>query len=566
MDYFSAVGPTVLVFLVIALTGISLFQNLCTLWIAYWTADNKSETFVYNALLWLGIQPPLQSVQLLIIYGCGVACFTVSNFAGHSLEIIGGIGAARAIFAEALTATLSRPFSWWDSNPTGRVLNRFSQDVEIMDNAVTNIMGVIFGAVLYFIGHTVVLGISNPFSLCLLPFIGFGLEYYASFYRLSVREVKRIWLVSMSTIYQDMAEAIMGNVTVRAFSASKHVLCSSMVGLERLQRIDFAKTTLELWVRLRMALVSYGLNVFNQCYPVLQFYGLLHPQSAALVGFSIEYSQMIVNIISQFVLNYSDLEMQLVSIERLREYTPEQEAPPVAMGGIAEGAKCLELVDVEVTYREGIRPALSGVTINFAQREAAAIVGRTGAGKSSLLLSVLQLVPYTGKIQVAGEDLSTLLPADVRFRLVGVVPQTPVVFAGDLRWNLDPEGTSTDEEVVDVLRAVGLQPTRQDGRLALASTSGGPAGDAEGLSLSQGQRQLLCAARVLLRHPRVVMLDEVSASLPADASVDIVSSLIRKFKDDDAAVLLVTHQEELIPCCERVVTLACGRVVDDCRK
>jgi len=563
--YLQAVGPVLLTLLVISLTGISLFQNLCSLWIAFWTSADKQESFMYKAMVTFGIQPPLESVQLLIVYGCGCACFTASNFAGRSLEIIGGIRAARTIFLESLTGTLSRPFGWWDSNPTGRVLNRFTQDVDVMDNAVTNIMGVIFGAVLFFIGHVVVLGIANPISLALLPLICLGLEYYASFYRLTIREIQRNWLVCMSSVYQDMVEAIMGNVTVRAFGSSKHVLCSSMVGLEQLQRVDFAKTTTQLWVKLRMAIISYALSVFTQLYPVFQFYGVLNPQSAALVGFSIDYSRMIVNIVQQFVLNYSDLEMQLVSIERLREYTGDEERQ-VGSRASLRGLTGLHLQDVAVTYREGIRPALSGVSLSFPQGETAAIIGRTGAGKTSLLLSVLQLVPYTGKIAVGGQDLADLLPEDVRSRIVGVVPQTPVIFAGDLRWNVDPDCAASDEEITEVLRSVGLQPTLRGGRPGLVSTATGAiSGDTGDLALSQGQRQLLCAARVLLRHPKVVMLDEVSASLPAKMACGVVSSLIQRFKEDDASLLLVTHQEELIQYCERVVTIAAGRVVGDHR-
>merc|ERR1719265_1802853 len=104
-------------------------------------------------------------MTLLRIYGCFVVWFTLSNFAGHAMEIVGGVGAAGCIFDKALQTTLGRPFRWWDTNPTGRILNRFSEDVEVMDASLTNILGVIFGATIYFVGHVFVLSISNPMSL-----------------------------------------------------------------------------------------------------------------------------------------------------------------------------------------------------------------------------------------------------------------------------------------------------------------------------------------------------------------------------------------------------------------
>ncbi|CAK0803132.1 unnamed protein product [Prorocentrum cordatum] len=498
-------------------------------------------------VFFLGYEPSA-AATFLAIYGFFVLLFTASNFAGHAVEIIGGVNAAWKIFQDALTGTLQRPFRWWDANPPGRVLNRFSEDVNVMDNAITNILGVIFGAVLYFVSHLAVLSMANPYSLLLLPFIAVALEFFAKYYRTTVREVQRMYLVSMSAVYQEMVEAVVGQVTIRAFAAVQQTLCSSIDGLDRLQRIGFAKVCVVAWIGLRMDFIGYSLSMFNVLYPVMQFYGLLQPHSAALVGFSISYSQDVVNILKQMIMNFSELEMQLISVERLTEYS--QRAPPSApptpalAGG---GSRGLQLADVAVTYREGLPPALSGVSLAFPLGEAAAIMGRTGAGKSSLLLSVMQLVPYTGRISVCGELLGQLDGEDVRSRLVGVVPQQPALFEGSLRWNMDPKGLHADAELWDALQAVGLRAAcSAPGLGAQVATSAGGGGPGR-LALSQGQRQLLCAARALLRRPRVAMLDEVSASLPSDVAASTVQTLLDRFKQRGAAVLLVTHQQE--SCC-----------------
>lgn len=261
--------------------------------------------------------------------------------------------------------------------------------------------------------------------------------------------------------------------------------------------------------------------------------------------------------------------MQFISIERLREYAHPLELLEVpAQDSAIQGGTLgpgLHLRGVEVKYRDGLLPALSGVSLDFRPEELVAIMGRTGAGKTSLLLSILQLVPYTGLIEVDGERLGGLPPEEVRRRLVGVVPQSPVVFAGDLSFNLDPEGLHGEAELWATLEAVGLQGTCRSKGKGLKVELSSAAGAGGQLALSQGQQQLLCAARALLRRPRVALLDEVTASLPAETAAATVGTLFRRFRERGATVLLVTHQESLLPLCGRVVTVAGGQVKSDRR-
>lgn len=558
--YLRAVRPCFFAVMLLSLAGIMLFQNMCTLWVAYWTMEDKESV---TSSLWfrtLFADPPDAPKELLVVYAILVACFTFCNFAGHATEIVGGIRAARKIFADSLTGTLWRPFMWWDANPVGRVMNRFSEDVEVMDKAVTNIIGVLFGAVLFLIGNSTVLAISNPWTLVILPFCIAGMEFYGRYYRKTIRELQRIYLVSVSSVYQDMVEAILGRVTIRAFASSQRVMWASVGELDELQRAFFAKQALGLWITLRLSLIGFVLGIYTTLQPVLQYHGVLGSQSAALVGFSIEYSRGIVGVIQQLILNYSELEMQLVSIERLNEYAGEE--PPAEASASLSGDLLLE--GVAVTYRLGLPPALSGVDLRFPPGEVAAVVGRTGAGKSSLLLSILQLVPYSGRISVGGADLAAEAPAAVRAGVVGVVPQQPVLFEGGLRWNLDPTSAYSDVALRAALEAVGLAASPEVMRLWDGASG---AGDGlKGLHLSHGQQQLLCAARVLLRRPSVVLLDEVTAALPPASAMSTASLLVRTFRGSGAVTLLVAHQDDLQCLCDRVVTVAAGCVVGDERR
>jgi len=562
-SYLEAVGFRTLFVLVLALSGIMVFQNFCNLWIVYWTSENRSNDTMYKLMQVLGITAPTEPGEMLTIFAVLIAFFWASNFSGHAMEIFGGFRAARRIFAESLQGTLSKPFRWWDTNPQGRVLNRFSSDVQVMDDAVTNILGVIIGAVLYFIGHMVVLTISNPTSILLLPVVAALMEYFAKFYRLTVREVQRVYLASTSDVYQEMTEAIVGGVSLRAYGMKTQVFARCLLTIEDNARASFAKTTLGSWVGLRMALVGFMLTATNTLYPVLQYFGILTARSAALVGFSMQYSSELVGIIQQFIMNFSEMEMQLISIERLREYA--KESGTVQASGSSHSLPHgggLSLRNVTVTYREGLKPALANVTLDFHSGEAVAIVGRTGAGKSSLLLSILQLVPYTGTMEVAGQKLKGVMDQETA-QLVAVVPQQPVLFAGSLRSNLDPMHVFADKELWEALAAVGLKDictSEQNLSIELAANC---RTSCRSKVLSQGQRQLLCAARALLRKPAVALLDEVTAALPPEAASSTVTILLNHFKTHGAATLLVTHQDDLISSCDRVVRIANGQVVGD---
>ncbi|CAK9098692.1 unnamed protein product [Durusdinium trenchii] len=564
-SYLKAMGYFNFVVMFVALAGIMLFQNFCNLWIVYWTSEKKETALMYSWMKAIGIAPPTDTRTMLWVYGGLIACFFISNFAGHGMEIVGGIRAAKKIFAGALDGALYKPFQWWDSNPTGRVLNRFSADVEVMDKAVTNIFGIIIGAVLFFLGHTLVLTFSSPLSIILLPGIVLLMEYFARYYRNTIREIQRLYLVSQSEVYQEMTDAITGGVTIRAYSAKEQVLMRCLLDLEEFQRASFVKTALGQWIGLRMGLVGFILSTFNQLQPVLQYYGVIATRSAALVGFSINYSNEVSGVVQQFVMNFSDMEMQLVSIERLCEY--ERAAPHIAstLPSHVASAQGLELRNVCVRYRPHLPPALDNVNLSFSPGETVAIVGRTGAGKSSLILAILQLAPYTGEIEIDETSLHEL-NEQACGRMVAVVPQQPVLFSGTLRWNLDPSEEFSDQRLWDAIKAVGLLRSCKSALGLNAKVQGSVGGSQPHpgvLALSQGQRQLLCAARALLRQPRVALLDEVTAALPQEAASSTVMELVKKFKEINATTLLVTHQDELTSVCDRTICLSQGRVVTD---
>ena len=337
-----------------------------------------------------------------------------------------------------------------------------------------------------------------------------------------------------------------------------------------------------LWLSLRLDLLSYTLTAFSTLYPVLQFYGLLSPQSAGLVGFARSYSGQLMAIIRQLIFNFSDIEMQLVSIERLKEYAQDpsgarpckEVVAPAPPAGWPSGGR-LELRDVSVAYRPGLQPALRDVSVTVGPLERVAVVGRTGAGKSTLLKAILQLVPLKGG-DILVDDISLRGLGGAR-RAVAIVPQTPVIFDGSLRLNLDPHGLETDATLWAALRKVGLAEAfvGRGGAGGSLSSGGSPwplserseGGSGSGLDtplsaaastaeLSAGQRQLLGLARMVLSGSRVLLLDEVTSGLAPQAARGVVEALRSHLVD--RTCLVVTHQPELLALCSRFLHVERG--------
>lgn len=595
--YGELAGWPLVVGIVVIIAGIMVCQQLCDVWFAFWTNDDPNKQFLYS----LSGQPITASgwsnESYLRVYTQLVAGFIVFAFAGYWIEVYAAFVAARRLFGQALNV-LQRPIAWWDLQPQGRVLNRFVSDVQVLDGCIAAMIGVVTGALLYFVGHTVFLSLTNPWCLLLVPPIALAFEYIAArYYRRSIREFQRLVLVSTSPLDHSAYELVYGQVTIRAFGGQRHALHSALTSLDLLQRAVFLKQVTGTWLALRLGLVGYVLTAFNTSYPAMQFYNLVKPQAAGMVALSMAYSGQLVGIIKQLIGNFSEVEMDLVSIERLQEYAqnyvPEGEEGVVtakAPAGVSltppadwPATGRLELRGVSVAYAEwGVDAplALREVSITLERDSRVAVVGRTGAGKTTLLKAILQLVPLrSGSIELDGLPLVDVKPSE-RLRAVGIVPQTAVVFDGTLRFNLDPHGSETDASLWSALVKVGLAqsfmessprsssssedgaaspPARRTVAAALSLWLGG-ASQSEGtqtVELSAGQRQLLGLARAVLCNAKVLLLDEVTAGLDRRAAELVVGALRAQLEGRTS--LVVTHQADLLELCKQFLYVDGGR-------
>lgn len=325
--------------------------------------------------------------------------------------------------------------------------------------------------------------------------------------------------------------------------------------VDRNQVCKYPNIVANRWLAIRLEMVGNLIILFSSLFAVLG-----GQENAGLVGLSITYALQITQTLNWLVRMTSDIETNIVAVERIKEYgETKQEAP-----WVLENSKLspdwpeqgrVQFTDFKVRYREGLDLVLRGISFDVNGGEKIGIVGRTGAGKSSLTLALFRIIESSGgKIFIDGIDISTLGLHNLRSRLT-IIPQDPVLFSGSLRLNLDPFDTKSDEELWKALELAHLKT------FVKSLTAGLNHEISEGgENLSVGQRQLVCLARALLRKTKVLILDEATAAVDLETD-DLIQKTIRtEFKE--CTVLTIAHRLNTIMDSDRVIVLDKGEITE----
>ncbi|KAH3818612.1 hypothetical protein DPMN_120334 [Dreissena polymorpha] len=281
--------------------------------------------------------------------------------------------------------------------------------------------------------------------------------------------------------------------------------------------------------------------------------------SSAIVGLSVSYALQITEILAWFVRMVSEFETNIVSVERIGQYTANKTEAPLhsdvqlPVDWPSEGS--IELRSYCTRYRDGLPLVLQNLHVKFKPGEKVGIVGRTGAGKSSLTLALFRLIEAAeGSIVIDGEDISRLGLHDLRSRLT-ILPQEPVLFSGSLRMNLDPLGAHNDDDLWASLDHAHLKTFIEGlpGQLEYEVGEGGQ-------NLSVGQRQLICLARSLLRKMKILVLDEATAAVDLETDSLIQDTISSEF--GDCTVLTIAHRLNTVMEYDKILVLSDGRILE----
>ncbi|XP_067207174.1 multidrug resistance-associated protein 1 isoform X3 [Linepithema humile] len=529
----------------------AVFQSFSigsSVWLSVWSNDNL--TIVNNTVdtakrdMYLGVYGALGLGQAMASFFCDLA------------PQLGCWLAARQMHIMMLRAVMRAPLTFFDTTPIGRIISRFAKDVDILDTSLPPQISDTIYCLFEVIATLVVISYSTPVFIAVILPIGAVYYFIQRFYVASSRQLKRLESVSRSPIYSHFGESVTGSQIIRAYGVQQQFIQESENRVDFNQVCYYPSIIANRWLAVRLEMVGNLIIFFAALFAVLG----KHTMSSGLVGLSVSYALQITQTLNWLVRMTSDVETNIVAVERIKEYgettqeapwknteyTPPKEWP-------VHGR--VDFKDFKVRYREGLDLVLHGLSFSVLGGEKIGIVGRTGAGKSSLTLALFRIIEAAhGKIFIDDIDISKLGLHDLRSKLT-IIPQDPVLFSGTLRINLDPFDCHSDDEIWRALEHAHLKSfVKNLPNTLLHEVAEG------GENLSIGQRQLICLARALLRKTKVLILDEATAAVDLETDDLIQTTIRQEFKD--CTVLTIAHRLNTILDSDRVIVLDKGLIVE----
>jgi ATP-binding cassette, subfamily C (CFTR/MRP), member 1 len=385
--------------------------------------------------------------------------------------------------------------------------------------------------------------------------------FSAGYYRASAREMKRFEAVLRSTVFAKFSEGLSGTACIRAYGLQNRFIVDLRKSIDEMNSAYFLTFSNQRWLSVRLDIIG-NLLVFTTGILVVSARFNVSPSISGLV---LSYILSIVQMIQFTVRQLAEVENGMNATERLHYYGTEldEEAPlhtiEVAKSWPEKGEIIFD--NVQMRYREGLPLVLQGLSMHVQGGERIGIVGRTGAGKSSIMSTLFRLVEISsGSITIDGLNISKIGLADLRSRLA-IIPQDPTLFRGTIRSNLDPFHEHSDLELWSVLRQADLVSDeaslddKSPGRIHLDGVV-----EEEGLNFSLGQRQLMALARALVRNSQIIVCDEATSSVDMETDDKIQRTIATGFKGK--TLLCIAHRLRTIINYDRICVMDQGKIAE----
>ncbi|XP_063790448.1 multidrug resistance-associated protein 1 isoform X2 [Pseudophryne corroboree] len=513
-------------------------------WLSLWTDDEVVNGTQQNTKLRLGVYGALGMSQGIAVFGYST---TVS---------LGGILASRYLHMDLLHNVLRFPMSFFERTPSGNLVNRFSKEIDTIDSMIPQITKMFMGSLFNVIGACIIILIATPIVAVIILPLGLLYFFVQRFYVATSRQLKRLESVSRSPVYSHFNETLLGASVIRAFGEQTQFIQINDFRVDENQRAYYPSIVSNRWLAIRLEFVGNCIVLFAALFAVISRYTL----SPGLVGLSVSYALQVTTYLNWLVRMSSELETNIVAVERVKEYSDlEQEAPWTIEQTAPESnwphEGKIEFQNFCLRYREDLDMALKNINVTVQGGEKIGIVGRTGAGKSSLTLGLFRInEAAAGEIIIDGHNIAKIGLHDLRFKIT-IIPQDPVLFSGSLRMNLDPFEKYTDEDIWTALELAHLKNfvSGLPDKLNHECAEGGE-------NLSIGQRQLVCLARALLRKTKILVLDEATAAVDLETDGLIQSTIRKEF--EDCTVITIAHRLNTIMDYTRVMVLDKGQIVE----
>ncbi|POO04129.1 ATP-binding cassette containing protein [Trema orientale] len=548
MRYKNALGGMwVVIILLLFYLLTEILRVSSSTWLSFWTSQSKSKS--YKPGFYILIYALLSSGQVTV------------TLANSFWLIVSSLHAAKRLHDTMIHSLLRAPMVFFHTNPTGRIINRFAKDLGDIDRNVANLMNMFLGQVWQLLSTFVLIGIVSTISLwAIMPLmILFYMAYL--YYQSTAREVKRLDSITRSPIYAQFGEALNGLSSIRAYKAYDRIANINGKSMDNNIRFTLANLSSNRWLSIRLETLGGIMIWLTASFAVLQN-GRAENQVefASTMGLLLSYTLNITNLLSGVLRQASRAELSLNAVERVGTYIDlPSEAPEIIEnnrpppGWPSSGS--IKFESVVLRYRPGLPPVLHGLSFTISPSEKVGIVGRTGAGKSSMLNALFRIVEMEkGRIMIDGCDISKFGLTDLR-KILSIIPQSPVLFSGTVRFNLDPFSEHNDADLWEALERAHLKDVIRRNPFGL---------DAEvlegGENFSVGQRQLISLARALLRRSKILVLDEATSAVDVGTDALIQKTIREEFKS--CTMLIIAHRLNTIIDSDRILVLDGGQVLE----
>ncbi|KAF9080158.1 Canalicular multispecific organic anion transporter 1, partial [Mortierella sp. AD031] len=544
-------------------------------WLEHWV--NVVHTSERTIGYYMGVYAVLVVIFMLLIV-----------WTSYTTMVSAGVRASDTLHNTLLNNILRLPMSFFDTTPTGRIINRFSSDIFSIDEKLPWSFHDMFFCGVSVAGSLIVIAITTPIFLVIVPPIfviyGFVMTYYIA----SSRAFKRIESVAKSPMYQHFSETLSGVSTIRALRCNDRFIADNAARSDQASNAHFVWAVGNRWLNVRLESLGSVIVLASSLFAVLARDSV----SPSMVGMSLSYALNITVDITWLVRCLCEAQFEMVAVERTDEYAKKnQEAPnhtDVVLPENWPSQGHLSFQSYSTRYRQGMDLVLKKVSFEVQPGEKVGIVGRTGAGKSSLTLALFRIIEAAnshwakashngadldedpakvtevtelqkieveedgGSIWIDGVDISTVGLEHLRQHLA-IIPQDPTLFVGTVRDNLDPFDQASDAELWEALDRAHLKAyvSSMPGGLAYEVTQNGE-------NFSVGQRSLICLARALLRKTKILILDEATAAVDVETDELIQRTIRTEFKD--RTILTIAHRIKTVMDSDKILVLEKGRV------
>ncbi|KIP06892.1 hypothetical protein PHLGIDRAFT_128004 [Phlebiopsis gigantea 11061_1 CR5-6] len=520
------------------------------------------------------------------------------NITGVITQYTGALRASRTLFERLLTAVVRATMRWHDTTPQGRMLNRFSKDVETVDTSLASSLQQVNQSLANFAASVITVIVIFPLFIFPASIFGYIYRRLAIGYLNTGRDLRRMESNTRSPIFANFGELLEGIVTVRAFSAERRFLDFHTTKIDLTTKMWYSFWMTNRWLLLQFDVLG-ALAVLTTTLFALSGY-----VDAGLAGVCITSAMAFTTSVYWACRFWTALELDLNSVERVVEYLDLPQEPPTVIESSRPPAywpsstgpntdALIAVEDLHIKYAPDLPDVLRGISFQLRAKERVGLLGRTGSGKSTLAMSILRFVdPASGKIMIDGIDISSIGLHDLRSKIT-FIPQDATLFSGTLRDNLDPFGEHEDSDCLDVLYRVQMlsesqlnsqRTSREPSRPAsihgenedTASTVTHSPSTTEieskapitletqvspgGTNFSQGQRQLIAMARALLRRNAIIVLDEATSSIDFATDAKIQKTIREEF--NDSLLLTVAHRLRTVIDYDRLIVLDKGELAE----